>query len=65
MNRLILFVLPLLIACSGSTTTPSTSAAPAAGGDGICDAPADSSETVQEAGAFKVSQLEWANWRRP
>jgi peptidyl-prolyl cis-trans isomerase C len=59
MRRLFLLsVLPLLISCTGSTST--TGSAPAAsGGDDICGAPADTSEAVQEAAGFKVSQLEW------
>lgn len=61
MRRLILAcVLPLMISCSGSSTS-GTPAAPAAagGGDDICSGAADTSEAVQESGGFTVTQLEW------
>ncbi len=57
MRRLVLLsVLPLLISCSGSTSTPTGASG---GGSDICGGSADSSAVVQESGGFKVSQLEW------
>ena len=56
MRRIILLsVLPLLISCTGSTSTPTSSG----GADDICGVDSGTSATVLEAAGFKVTQLEW------